>query len=300
MIFGVICGFAAALCNSAGYLFSAGFLNRYRDPIRLLVMAQLVMMLVCLPFLFWLFPFAAMKSPGVFWLRTFLNSALFMLGQGAFFAALRHFEASRISSLLGLKIIVLSVIFLLSGGRLNALQLTAVPLASLAAVMFNWSGGGRSSLKGWALLTVTLVCYSLVDMQETALVMQVHEEAGFSRMRSALAVVPALYTMLGLWSVPALFHWRPDRKQLACIAPYSLLWLVSQILLLNCFAQVKPVFGNVILAMRGIFSVVIGAMLPLFGLAALDSDIPLSRWIQRVLAALLMLGAITLYSFGSL
>ena len=44
----------------------------------------------------------------------------------------------------------------------------------------------------------------------------------------------------------------------------------------------------------------IGAALPLFGLAALDSEISRALWIRRGAAALLMLGAIALYSFASM
>ncbi|MBO4344940.1 MAG: hypothetical protein J5833_04245, partial [Victivallales bacterium] len=72
-----------------------------------------------------------------------------------------------------------------------------------------------------------------------------------------------------------------------------------QIVLLAGYALVKPVFGNVILATRGIFSVLIGAALPLFGLAALDSQIPMRKWVQRGIAAVIMLAAIAVYSFAT-
>ena len=150
------------------------------------------------------------------------------------------------------------------------------------------------------LLLLTLVAYSSVDMIETDLVVKMREYSGFSTLRSSLAVVPLMYTSIGMICTPALYFFKPDKGQLAKAFPYALLWLSSQVLLLCCFAFLQPVFGNVILATRGIFSVLAGILLPYFGLAALDSKIPVSLWIRRGIAALVMLGAIALYSFGSI
>ena len=297
MVFGIIYGFSAAILNSAGYLFSAGFLNSYKSPLRLLVMATLLMQLISLPLLWW-FPFGAIDDPLHFFGQMLLSCICFLVGQGAFFSALRFFEASRLSSLLGLKIIVLSGVFVLTGGELNVFQLTAVLLAAAAALLFNWSGAVRSSWKGWLLLSVTLCCYSTVDVLETGLVIQLREATGFGRFYSAFLTVPPMYVMLGMLSMPLLFYFKPDRKQLQKAMPYAVLWLCSQVLLFGCFATLLPVFGNVILATRGIFSVFAGMLLPRFGLGALDSQIPLSLWMRRVAAALMMLGAITLYSLA--
>ena len=296
----MICGIFTAILNSAGYLFSSRFLLYYKSPARLLVVSSMVMLVISLLFLPWVFPFAAMPCLWRFSLQAILGSVLFLLGQVAFFAALRYFDASRIASLLGLKIIVLSVIFVVLGGKLMLLQLAAVVLATVAAVTFNWSGTGKVSYKGWLLLAVSLVCYSCVDMVETSLVMQVHQFSHFSKLRSALAVVPFLYTGLGVLLLPAVFFFKPDKDQVIKAFPYGLLWLVSQIFLFCCYSNLQPVFGNVILVTRGIFSVLAGILLPYFGLSALDSRIPLKLWFRRIIASLIMLGAIALYSFASL
>ncbi len=300
MFIGIISGFAAALINCAGYLFSAGFLLHYKSPARLLVISATIMMAVSLFFVWWLFPFGMIPDIWRYMGQVVLTSVLFLLGQGSFFAAMRYFEASRLSSLLGLKIVVLSVIFIISGGMLNLMQISAVFLAAAAAMIFNWAGSGKSPVQGWLLLTVTLCCYSCVDMLETSLVVQVQKYTQWSNLYSAIAVVPLLYGTLGVLVSPALFRYKPDAGQLKRACPYALLWLSSQVLLLCCFAFLQPVFGNVILAPRGIFSVFIGMLLPYFGLAALDSRISRSLWIRRAVAALVMLGAIVLYSFGSM
>ncbi|MBE6358451.1 MAG: hypothetical protein E7057_04295 [Lentisphaerae bacterium] len=300
MIWGIFAGFSTALINTAGYLFSARFLMYYKNPVRLLVMSSFLMMLISIPFMLWLCPFSMIRSPWMYMGEVVLSGILFLIGQGGFFAALRYFEASRISSLLGLKIIVLSGIFVLCGGKLNLLQMLAVVMATAAAMIFNWSGAQKSSLKGWLMLMIPLICYPCVDMLETDLVVKMETYTNWSKLHSALATVPLMYAVLGMMAAPALFFLKPDRGQLGKALPYAVLWLISQVLLLCCFAFLQPVFGNVILATRGVFSVAAGAALPYFGLAALDSKIPVSLWIRRVVAALVMLGAIALYSFASL
>lgn len=300
MLFGILGGLTAALINSADYLFSARFLIYHKSPVRLLVISSILMMIISLPAMFLLVPFSTIPCLWKFIAETALASTFFLIGQGACFAAMRFFEASRLSSLLGLKILVLSVIFMLSGHLLNFWQLTAVCIAAAAAVMFNWSGSQPVPWKGWALLAATLIGYSLTDMVETSLVRQIHEYSQFSQLRSALATVPLLYSTLGILLLPGLIFFRPDKDQVCKAFPHAILWLVSQVFLLSCYAAVLPVFGNVILATRGIFSVVIGAMLPLFGLAALDSRIPAKLWIRRIAAAIMMLGAIALYSYAAM
>ena len=93
MALGIICGFLAALFNSIGYLFSARFLLHHKSPFLLLILAQCGMLLVSFPFLFWLFPFGSVDRP--WWITglTVAWVAVFMIGQGTFFTALRYFEA---------------------------------------------------------------------------------------------------------------------------------------------------------------------------------------------------------------
>ncbi|MBQ9787597.1 MAG: hypothetical protein IJW33_05460 [Lentisphaeria bacterium] len=300
MIFGMICGFAAAIINSAGYLFNARFLQRYPSPLRLLAVATFLIMLIALPLMLVFFPFGVLPCWWKYVLQTVLASALFLAGQGCFFGAMRYFEASRISSLLGLKIVVLSVLFIAAGGTLNWKQLTAVLAAAIAGMIFNRAGTQRVSWRGWVLLMMTLIFYSSVDMVETDLVVKMRQYSNFSTFRSSFAVVTMIYTVLGMLMLPVLFRLKTDKEQLKEGLPYAILWLLSQVLLFACFANLKPVFGNVILATRGIFSVAAGLLLPYMGLAALDSKIPMSLWMRRIAAALLMIGAIALYSFGSL
>lgn len=300
MFTGIISGLLAAVCNSAGYLFNARYLLYYKSPWRLLVTSSVLMMLLSLPLLAIFFPFGIMWNNWRFWGQALLTGAIFFIGQGAFFTALRYAEASRISSLLGLKIVVISIFFIIGGNSLNSLQITAVLVASCAAVLFNWAGNHRMPLKSWLFLGVTLCAYCIVDLLETDLIIQLEKVTSWSRTYSALVTVPAMYTIVGLLAVPGLFIIKAGKDEFAKALPYSILWMMAQFGIFSCFANLQPVFGNVILATRGIWSVVFGALLPLVGLAALDSRISVMRWLQRIGAALLMVGAIALYSFASM
>lgn len=157
MMIGILSGFTAAFFNSAAFLFSFRFLMRHNSPVRLLISAQIVMMIISLPFLIWIFPFQRF-----FDYKSFIPSLIFWLivffaGQGSFFAALRYFEASRLSSLLGLKIIVMTVIFMLMKHHYPSLwQWLAVIITCSAAIMINWTGNCRMVWNGWIFVFITL------------------------------------------------------------------------------------------------------------------------------------------------
>jgi len=299
MVIGILFGLGTALLNSCGYLFSARFLNRYNSPIRLLVSGQICMMVMALPFMLFLFPFGSLQDPAGFWTAAGCWLVLFFLGQASFFAALRYFEASRLSSLLGLKIIVLAVIcFTTQGEKLNLWQWCAVILAAAAGMMINWSGSiNRNQFLGWLFVCGTLVCYSVGDINEGKMVLHV-VNSGYSNIYSGVAATSLAYVLLGCVSLPLVFFFRLTKKQCVTAAPYAGLWLLSQVFLFISFSLLLPVFANVILAIRGLFSVIIGAILPFFGLAKYDSKISAKQWIVRGTAALLMLTAIMLYSFA--
>ena len=121
MFWGIISGFTTALLNTVGYIFGSRFLLYYKNPFRLLAMASFVMMFLSLPLAIFFCPFRMIPDFWSYLGKVILAEIAYLIAQCSFFAAMRHFEASRISSLLSLKVIVLSVIFVLCGGSLNIL-----------------------------------------------------------------------------------------------------------------------------------------------------------------------------------
>ena len=298
MLLGVFCGLSAAILNSIGYIFSARFLLRYDSALRLVVAASLVMMFLCLPFLPFLFPWAQLQDRGEFLTMLVIWVTAFWCGQGCFFMCLKYFNASCLSSFLGLKIVVLALIFLFFKHQNPGMwQWIAVFLSAGAAVSFNWTGAEIGRPAGWLFLFITLLCYSTCDIYETQMILRIME-CGCSLTRASLTATAVVYSALGVVSLPFLFFLKMTKKQLVYAAPYAVLWLGSQVMLFACFALLLPVFGNVILATRGIFSVLVGAVLAAFGLSRFDSQISRSQWIKRGFAACAMTAAIAIYSFA--
>ena len=298
MIFGVFCGLSAAILNSVGYVFGTRFLLHYKSAFRLTMVSTLVMMVLSLPLMFILFPYGKLPRPGEFLLLIPVWIFAYWLGQGSFFIALKYFNASCLASLLGLKIVLLALFFRFSTHETPGLwQWIAVLLATGAAISFNWSGAKLGSPAGVFFLLTTLIGYCLCDIYETKIIQGVME-CGYSLMRSSVTGASIIYSSLGICSIPFLFFLKLSRKQVVYAAPNAVLWIASQVMLMACFALLLPVFANVILATRGIFSVLLGVQLATFGLSKFDSQISRTQWIKRGVSACAMVLAITVYSLA--
>ena len=296
MIFGIFCGLSAAILNSVDYIFSARFLLHFKSPLRLTVASSLIMFLLSLPLTIFLFPYGKLQRPGEFGMTILIWILAYWLGQGSFFMALKYFSASCLSSLLGLKIVLLAVIFMFTAQEIPGWwQWIAVLLATGAAISFNWSGAKLGSAAGIFFLLTTLIGFCMCDIYETRLIQSLIS-CGYSLMRSSVIATGVIYSVLGICSLPFLFFLRTTRKQLVYAAPHAVLWISSQIMLMACFAMLLPVFANVILATRGIISVLLGALLAALGLSKFDSKISRSQWIKRAVSACAMVLAIAIYS----
>ena len=135
--------------------------------------------------------------PGRIWWCLGIWILMFMLGQAGFFISQKLIEPSRLASLLGLKIVVLSLIWILFVHQwLNFLQIIGVILSVSAAFAMNWSGGSKFELKSLLPLAVTLVCYSLTDLSETKMVLLCDQG---NIVRAGISVTLLCYTVLPPW-----------------------------------------------------------------------------------------------------
>ena len=175
----------------------------------------------------------------------------------------------------------------------------AVLMAAGAAMIVNRHRGGVRNFdwRGLFFVMLTLVFYSLSDIIETRMIRHVIE-SGIPPLRSSLATVAVCYTALGIPMLPGLLFFRLTRRQLIRSTPYAALWFCSQVALLCCFAAILPVFGNVILASRGLISVLLGALLAYFGFRNCDAALTPRQWVLRGIGALLMIAAIAVYSMS--
>ena len=298
MLNGIILGIATALLQSLSYLGSGYFIRKHDSALKLLITSHVAMgglSAVLMPF-FW--DGEIFHLPRMVWWCLLIWIVMFMLGQTGFFISQKLIEPSRLASLLGLKIVVLSLIWIFFFHRtLNFLQIAGVVLSVSAAFAMNWSGGSRFEIRSMLPLAVTLVCYSITDLSETQMVLLCDQG---NIVRSGISVTLLCYTALGICSLPVLFKTGWNFKMQCHSLPFSLLWLGSQMTLLICFGIIGPVFGNVIQSGRGLFSVLLGVAVCYFGFDVMEKSASKKLWLRRALAALLMIGGIACFSFGKI
>ncbi len=299
MLLGLFSGVLSALSQSLSYVFSARYLQRHRSAGWLLLYSQALMGAACLPALPFLWPGA---SPWrlLAWLAP-LWVLLYFGGQGFFFLGQRLIESSKLVSLLGLKIPVLALFAIaFQGIHLPPLAWGAVALTVGGAVLFNWTGGRRLTLRAVGAVLGTVVLYCGCDLLETHLVrFALGGGSGpWAVLRASLFALCVLYSALGAvcWGVLARQGFRG--RLLWASAPFCGFWYASQVLLFMCFGAVGPVYGNVLNALRGVFSVLLGLLLSRTGWVRGEVRVPAAMWARRAVAALLIVLGIALYSFS--
>lgn len=199
-------------------------------------------------------------------------------GQFFFFWTQREVESSRLSSLLGLKIIVLSLIYVFFMQRqILPLQWVAVFMCAVSAMGMNFTGG-RISPKGAFLLFCTLLSYSLSDIFSLELLLKVESN---SIILKSLAGMALSYICYGLAGTFLLFRTGFRMVWLRDAAPYGICWFLAMITLFVCFGTTGVIFGNIVQATRGIISVLLGALLLKLGFHYLEPAVSGKVWLRR-------------------
>lgn len=290
--------FAAALTaflQSLSYISSAAFIRRYNSSWSLLICSQMAMGIVSIPVAVIFFPAALFDNP----LRAFLYLASWIAitcaGQYFFFATQKEIESSRLSSLLGLKIIILATISaLLLQESLSLQKIAAVSLATFGAIGIN---SGKSTkkftLKALFLMLLTVVSYSVADLVETSILKLSHSG---NIWKDSLGVCAFCYMLLGIFMIPVLNKKNFSLERFKTGAPYGILFFASQITLFVSFGLIGPVFANVVQSSRGIISVALGIVLCKLGFSHLDVKGSRNLWIRRFICAVIMTTAIILYA----
>lgn len=316
MLLGILLGLGSALCSSLAYLASRRFTVRqagheqeqpqWRGPLRLMVCSHAMLGVVCGLAYLVLMPRDQQAQPADWsWAitTTMLVSVLYLTGNTLLFFALRRVEASRVSPLLGMKIVLLAFAtqFVLSE-PLHAQQWIAVLLATAAAWMLGSSGGRLST--STMLLAIGacagFVCSDLFIKQMWPAWLPVGLSADEAdrgeRVLASMTGMSLVYVWSGLLAIvmlPLAKPWRAEHWKGS--APYAGFWLVSMVCLFSTFALVGIVLGNILQSTRGLMSILIGVAVVKLGHHHIESHAPLKVVIQRGIAAALMVGAITLY-----
>ena len=295
MLFGVICGCTAAVMQSVSYIFSRSFVAQHKSPIYLAIYSQIVMgilgailFVICLKFTAfpsgWLYYLL-----GLAWMTTYLSAQI------SFFQALKTVEASRLSSLLGTKVIALALLAMVFGTSFTPIRWVAVVLCTVAAVGMNFSGA-KLSARSVFWIALAVLSYALCDLSCTKMVVMM---PGDNILYKSLGVVAVSYSGLGIISLPALFFVPRKTEYLRDASSFGVAWFVSMIFLMVAFGSLGVVFGTILQSGRGIVSVIIGAILLHFGYKDLEPQVSKRKWIQRLCMAILMLCAMIIYALGN-
>ena len=294
MAFGLFIAAVSTVMQSAAFVFSRRFVVRFGSPVELVIYSQLWMgILGAVAFA------ATIFGTSIPWNREFIAiAAIFVLAYNLvfffFFKAMSLIEASRLSSLTGLKVIVVALLALLFfHEHLTSGRIVAVLLTAFAAVGMNFSGG-RIGWRGAFYLFMSLLGFATTDVTGARLVKLM---PGASVTLEAICAMSFCYIILGMLSGVVFARRKFSRHLFVGALPYSVLWFSAMMLLFAAFGIIGVVFGTIIQAGRGVISVLFGVALAKY-CGDIEPAVPPRMWIRRGVMALVMLGAIILYSLS--
>lgn len=294
MLTGIWIGLVSAVMQSTSYVLSRKFVLRYNSPWKLLIYSYLVEGI--LGALIWAAatPFVEIHYSWKLFLWLFIFVVMACLGGFSFFGALKEIEASRLSSLQGIKLIILTLLNLFFVDKLpNIWQYLAILLATIAAVGMNFTGGPLK-IKGVLFLLATVFCYSWTDIGAAQISLLV--DSG-NRALDGLCGTSMAFACCGLFPLLVFTRTKFEKECFFAAIPYGSMWFFAMILLFVSFCFVGVMYGVIIQATRGVISVIMGWMLLKLSWDKSEPVVGVSAWVRRGIMALLMLAAIILYNW---
>ena len=295
MIIDTLIGLSAGLCISISYLYSRSYSRIVPGgtPFQLLINAHLWMGAISLVVLI-LIPRSLFPPLREYILPAAGTTILYLLAQLNLFTALKSTEASRISPLLGLKLVFLVAITAFYTTYTGA-QYAAVFLAVAAALVLNYSGG-RAGWRALFQLLVAILFFAGSDLFIAMLVLPFDHLSPF-----LLGTVPMAvsYAMAGALMLPAKLLIRDSaHPPMLSALPYALAWLAGITLFFTVVSRSGIIYAAILQSTRGLWNVVIGVLLGHMGYHLIEERHGWRTVLRRVLAALMMTGAVALFSFG--
>lgn len=294
MSIGILLGLMAALFQSVSYLCTKLFIKRHQNGIgTLLALSHIIMGAISIPLVVFLKP-DDMPPFSDYQVSLLGTAGFYLLGQIFLFIALIKTEASRISPLLGLKIIILAVISVMVLHQpMSLTKWVAIFFSSYAAFLLSSSG---KKIPLASVVTVLFAClfYSLSDLNIKLLVDHFRH---LGVLHGALLATGLTYILCGAVGVVfVLFKYKGlNRDTWVYSLPFALSWLIAMVFLFSCFALIGVIFGNIIQSTRGLLSIGIGYLIAHIGFDQLEPKITRPIFIRRVIAGVLMTGAVMLF-----
>jgi drug/metabolite transporter (DMT)-like permease len=225
------------------------------------------------------------------------STGFYLFGQIFLFSALIKSEPSRVSPLLGMKLIILALIsFFFLHQHLSLAQWIAVLLCSISVFLLSNSG---KKLQRASLILIILAClsYCISDINIKVLVGHFHYLGVF---HGSVFSTALCYVLSGIGGVIFLFA-RPhnmSRDAWLYSLPFAFSWLLAMFFLFSCFALIGVVFGNILQSTRGVMSIGLGYFIAHISLDRLETKITRQVLVKRILAAVLMTVSIALFYYS--
>jgi len=295
---GIILGLVAAVFQSFCYVYTRIFVSRpgYKSG-ALFALSHAWMGLFALALLPFAYNGAQVARVSLYIWPLLGSVGFYMAGQVCLIHAVKATDASRVSPLLGLKILILSLITVtLFHNVLTPLQWLSVLMSLGAALALNYSGGGAMPVRSVVMVLGACVGYSFSDLCIVALVQALSPENGLRGILLASSLTYILASVVGLILV-GIGHAedRTPEKWRAAL-PMAITWFAAMVFLFISLRQVGAVFGNIVQSMRGPFSILIGMAIAARGHVALERRVGSWVLVRRLAAALLMCAAIGLFA----
>jgi hypothetical protein len=226
--------------------------------------------------------------------------------QFSFFWTIRYAAASRISPLMGVKILFAALFaWLVNDQALTLLQGIAVGLTLISAFAVMQSA---EKIPWKALLGTlsTVLCFATSDLGITLTRDVVYAGSEDVPLMvpvficvlsySVVAVISIIALPFMRWALPGPISQWPWKTGLW----YAIAWFGAMIFLFTAFAFVGLVFGAIAQSLRGPFSVMLAALVTKFGFDHIEQQRSRSDYVKQILSALLMVVAIALYCLSKL
>jgi hypothetical protein len=233
-------------------------------------------------------------------------TAYYLIGQMGMILALRHAEPSRVSPLMGIKIIFLAglsafwpqpqITGAVPVAGLTWMQWAGVILSVAAAVGLNYAG---AALKKRAVAGIMLAClaFTFSDWNIARGNVAIHAALpGASVLQVSFLNVGLAYLLAAVPAV-ALAPWWGTRKAKDWLdaGPFAGAWFAGMLFLFWCFAEVGPLLGAILQSTRGLISIVIGSLLIYWGHLHMEPHSTRGVLARRLAAGALMFVAVGLY-----
>jgi drug/metabolite transporter (DMT)-like permease len=220
----------------------------------------------------------------------------YLLGQVFLFRSFKDTDASRVSPLLGLKILMLAALTLIfTNQHFHFLQWGGILLSVVAAYMLGLLGK-KMSLKSWGWIFCACLCYSLSDLSIKALIGRF---AGLGLFHASVLSTCLSYFLCGIVASASLLFFPvfPLPKWKASF-PFAFFWFSGILFLFLCFGSIGVVFGNIVQSTRGLMSILMGSFVAHKGYEHIEEKVSPRATVWRLCAGTLMIVAIALFYAG--